>query len=103
MIRCICISDEGRPKEIPENRWPKKDNEYHITFVAFCLPARIQGCSLYELFLDESNAPYEYYKLSRFGIHKEDLEAFIQLCLDCTDLNQLQIEDLVQESELQVM
>jgi hypothetical protein len=103
MVKCICIDDENRPAQIPASKWVKKDNEYHITFVAFCLPQSIQGLSLYELPLDESCSPYQYFKASRFAIHKEDWDAFIELCKDCTDLNELEITKLVEDAQLEVV
>lgn len=103
MIRCLCIDDDGRPAEIPADKWPKVDNEYHITFVAFCHPQMVQGCNLNEIFLDENNAPYEYYKLTRFAIHMEDWEAFVQLCKDCTDLDDVVIENLIESLHMETI
>lgn len=104
MVPCICIKDEGRPAEIPADKWVVKDEQYRITHVYFHPnQGGIQGCTLYEKPLDESCKPYETFKLSRFAIHHDDLEAFIELCKMCTDLNDLEIEKLIEESELQTV
>lgn len=61
----------------------------------------IQGVSLYEKPLDETCAPYESFRLSRFAILFEDLELFIALLKNCTDLNDIQIEELMKEIEFE--
>jgi hypothetical protein len=53
--------------------------------------------------LDESCKPYETFKLSRFAIHHDDLQDFIELCKMCTELNELEITKLIEESELQTV
>ncbi len=98
MIRCICINDKNRPAEIPARLWVTEGELYHITFVAFCLPQKTHGVSLYEKPLDESCMPHEYFRMDRFAILREDLDLFIQLCKDCSDLDDLVVEDLVKES-----
>lgn len=103
MVNCICINDKRKPAEIPADRWVKKDEEYRITHVYFHPKQGIQGCTLYEKPLDESCKPYETFKLSRFAIHLEDLPAFIELCKLCTELNDVEIKQLIEESELQTI
>ncbi len=103
MIDCICIDDKNRPKEIPEEKWVKEEEGYKITHV-YIHPNQggIQGVTLYEKPLDESCPPYETFKLSRFAIRASDLEAFIELCKSCSDLNDVDVMKLVEESELQL-
>ena len=103
MVNCICINDEGRPAQIGPEKWVKKDDQYRITHVYFHPKQGIQGCTLYEKPLDESCQPYETFKLARFAIHHDDLEAFIELCRMCTELNDVEIEKLIEESELQLV
>ena len=101
MIKCICIDDSNRPKEIPENKWIKKDNEYHIVWVLKMLNQNnIQGVQLAEITLDESCYPYEAFKMSRFAINIEDLEKLIELMEDCTNFNKELVLDLVKDLEL---
>lgn len=103
MVNCICINDENRPVQIPIEKWVKKDDQYRITHVYFHPKQGIQGCTLYEKPLDETCKPYETFKLSRFAIHLEDLPAFIELCKMCTELNDVEIKELIEESELQTI
>ncbi len=103
MIPCIRINSQNRPKEIPLNKFVVEGEKYHITFIALCLPQNILAFSIYEKPLNESNAPYEYFGGYRFGIAKEDLEAFFQMCKDCHDLNDLDIEMLIENSKLETV
>jgi hypothetical protein len=63
----------------------------------------IQGCSLYEKPLDESCAPYESFRLSRFAINAENLERLIELIKDCTELNDVDVKKLIEESQLELV
>ena len=104
MIDCICIDDSNRPKEIPADKWIKKDEDYKITHVYIHVnQGGIQGVTLYEKPLDESCKPYESFKLSRFAIHKDDLLAFIELCKSCAELDNVDVMQLIEESELQLV
>lgn len=104
MIDCICIDDENRPKEIPADKWVKKDEAYKITHVYIHVnQGGIQGVTLYEKPLDESCKPFETFKLSRFAIKLEDLDAFIELCKSCSELDEVDIRHLIEESELQTV
>lgn len=102
MIPCICIDDANKPLPIPKEKWVKLDEEYHIDLITIH-PNQgfIQGCSLHEKPL-ENCAPFEYFKLSRFAIKLEDLEALIQLMKDSTELNDLDISKLLKESGIQI-
>jgi len=101
-IKVKCIDDSNKPKEIPNNKWVKKDSEYELTFIAWCLPLKCQGFSLAEIELDDTCLPYEYFNAQRFAIKEEDLEAFLQLAKDCTDLNDLNLEELLEETKVNV-
>jgi hypothetical protein len=104
MVKCICIDDSDKSKFIHSSEWIKKDNEYSIIFVSFH-PGQggIQGCLLAEVSLTEKSKPYEYYKLSRFAILKSDWDKFIELCKNCTELDNVSIEELIKETELQII
>lgn len=47
--------------------------------------------------------PYETYRLSRFAIKLEDYGKFIELAESCSDLSKIDIQKLIEESELQVV
>ena len=103
MIKCICINDSNKPIEIPSSNWIKKDENYHITHIYYHPDQGIQGCSLYEKPLGEDCTPYESFKLSRFAINVDDLESLIELMKNCTELNDVDIQQLIEESELELI
>jgi len=103
MIECVCINDKDKPKEIPLNDWIVLDEKYHITHIFYHPNQGIQGCSLYEKPLGEHCSPYESFKLSRFAIDIKDLESLIELIKNCTELNDLDIKELLKSSELEII
>lgn len=103
MIKCICIDDANKPVEISSSNWIKKEETYHITHIYYHPNQGIQGCSLYEKPLGEDCYPYESFKLSRFGISIDDLEKFIEFMKLCTELNDVDIKTLIEESQLELI
>lgn len=101
MIPCICINDKEKPEEVCPTEWVKQGNEYNITHVYFHPMQGIQGCELKEVKLTQKSYPYEAYALSRFGVTPENMERLIQMMLDCSELNKVDIEKLLEESKLQ--
>lgn len=97
MIPCICINDQNRPKEIPANKWVQKEKKYHITYVYWHPKQKIQGVDLAEIELDEKCLPYQTFKINRFAIPLSELENFITLCKECTNMNSVDIHSLIEE------
>jgi hypothetical protein len=102
-VRCKCIDDSKRPKEIKPSLWIKKDQEYHITHIYWHPQQSIQGFEIAEIFLDDSCYPYVSFALKRFGILAEDLEKFKALLKDCSDLNDIDISNLIEEVNLELV
>ena len=102
-VRCICVDDFGRPLEIPPSKCVVKDKEYHITHIFYHPQQKIQGVEVAEIFLDGSCFPYQSFALSRFGIAKEDLESFLEMLKDCTELNKVEIDNIVEELTLETV
>ncbi len=100
MIKCICIDDTGKPNEISAEKWVKLDENYHITHIYWHPNQGIQGVSIYEKPLDESCAPYESFRLTRFGIAIKDFDKFIELIKNCSDLDDLDISELIKGIEI---
>jgi hypothetical protein len=97
MIRCICIDDTNRPEDLPLSRWVKKDKQYHINYIyEHLLQGGILGVCLNEIDLLELKTQYSSFKITRFGIHTEDLQKFIELCKDTAELSDINIEELVE-------
>lgn len=93
-IECICVDDKGKPLEIPQEKWVKEGEKYHITHIFVMIQqGKIKGCELAEFDISDC-LPYNCYRLSRFAIKAEDLQKLMQLISDCDELNQLSTEDL---------
>ena len=99
MIECICIDDSNRPKEIPQNKWVKKGDTYHIIYTVYSLTSKELGVDLYEVSLDDCCPPYEWYALRRFAFTEENLLKLIQLIKDCND-TAFSMDELLKQTEL---
>lgn len=95
-IKCICVDDTNRPKEIPKDKWVKKGQEYTIIFAIVVLPQRELGIQLDEIDLDESCAPYEYFLAKRFGFRFQDLGRLAEFIDQCGQVN-LSMQELMEE------
>lgn len=96
-IPCICIDDKKKPKEIPQNLWITEQEKYTITHIYLHVnQGNIQGVELAERDISKCK-PYETFRLTRFAISVDDMPKFLQMLKDCTDLNDIQIDDFVQE------
>ena len=102
-----CIDDTNRPKEIPVEKWIVKDEEYRILGIYVHVnQGRIQGVTLVEKPLDETCRPYQTFALRRFAFRLEDIPALIQLAKDCSDIQELNnqdIEELIREQVLEII
>lgn len=93
-IECVCIDDKNKPKEIPGNKWVKKDDTYHVTHVFIMRNQNnIQGCELAEFDIS-MHEPYNCYRLSRFAFTTENLLKLIEMIKDCDELNSLEDVDI---------
>jgi hypothetical protein len=101
MPRLKCIDASNRPKEIPKKKWLTKGMEYTATWITVHPNQNnIQGVMLAEIFLDETCAPFETFKLSRFAIHKDDIDAFIKLAEECSGFSSDVIEEILEKEKL---
>ena len=103
MIKIKCINDKDKPVEVDRNEWIKEGVEYEIVSVSWHPNQKCNGCQLAEVALTEKSYPYEFYKLNRFAIQEKDLEKFLELVQNCTDLNDLNLEELLKETEIEVV
>ena len=100
MIPVTCINDKNNPG-VPPSKWVKQDEEYHVTFTVTVLPQKVLAFSLYEKPLDKATCyPYEYFMANRFAVKQEDLEALIELIKDCSDTAGIDINELLENSQL---
>lgn len=103
MVKCFCVDDSKKPDEIPAANWVAMGEPYRITEVALCLPQKVLGFSLYEKPLGESCKPWEYFTSNRFVIPEDQLFYFFELCDNCKELDGLNINELMKQSNLQVV
>ena len=100
-VKCKCINDSNRPKEIPPKKWIKKDQEYHITHIYYHIIQKKSGFELSEIFLDDSCFPYVSFDANRFAIPQEETEKLFQMLKDCTELDDIDIRELIEEEYLE--
>ena len=100
MVPCICIDDTKKPNEIPQDKWVKKGEQYHVIYTAYCIPSKEVGVYLDELSLDDCCLPYEYYALRRFAFTKEALEQLIELIKNCNDTS-FSMDELLKQTQLE--
>lgn len=71
-MRVVCINDNNRPKQIPVDKWIKKDETYTVIATTMMNIQRNKvGVKLAEIELGQSCFPYEYFDADRFAIAKE--------------------------------
>jgi hypothetical protein len=98
MIKCICINDKNKPKEIPESKWVKKGEEYTVIFTIMVMPQRELALQLDEIDLDESCMPYEYFLATRFAFDEDDVMELLEFINQCIDVN-LSINELINQKK----
>ena len=87
-LKLLCVDDTNKPFEIPTNKWVKKGEWYHPSRIFVHVEqGYIQGVEVEEIELDESNHPYESYKLTRFACPMTLFPLLIKLVRDCSELN----------------
>ena len=98
MIPALCIDDSFKPNDIPNNKWVKKGNIYHVIYTVTVLPQGKLAFHLHEIDLDESCYPYQYFLASRFAFTEENLDKLVDLIRDCND-TAFSIEELMEQAE----
>jgi len=102
MIPCICIDDSHKPNEIPNSKWVKKFEKYHVIYTITVLPQRILAFHLSEIELTENEYPYEYFAASRFAFTKDDLEKLHQMIKDCSESDE-SVNDLINQCKYELV
>ena len=103
MIKVKCINDKDKSKFIHPTEWIVKDKEYHIIYISWHPQQRCNGCLLSEVTLTEKSKPFEYYRMDRFAIPVESLEDLLELAKNCADLGDINIDELLKETEIKVL
>lgn len=97
MVEVMCINDRNKPKEIPSEKWVKERNLYTITHLYWHPDQKVMSCKLRELNIDEGYEPYNAFMLKRFAILQADLEKFRELAEACSDLNNVDLDEMIEE------
>lgn len=100
-VKCLCINNKNRPSEVLPQNWINEGTEYTINYVYYHVNQGIQGVTLDEV--QTKSEKYSSYRLDRFAFTKEGIEQLIELMQDCTELGKLDIQELIKESELQLI
>tara|TARA_R110000868_G_scaffold17893_2_gene78029 strand:- start:176 stop:484 length:309 start_codon:yes stop_codon:yes gene_type:complete len=99
MIPCICIDATNKPNDIPNNKWLKKNQEYHVIYTITVLPQKQLAFHLAEIELDETCYPYQYFLANRFAFTEENLLLLMELIKDCSDTD-FSMDELIKQTEI---
>ena len=96
-IPAYCVDDTKKPNQIPSNKWIKNGEKYHITHIFKQMTQLgIQGVELAEIDISDCS-PYNSFRLNRFIIDLVDLPKLIEMMKHCSDLNEIDITNLIEE------
>lgn len=96
MIKCLCINDNNKPIQIPNEKWLKKGREYTLLFSMTVLPQKQLAFQVNEIDLDDSCSPYTWFLANRFAFREEDLQRLIEFIQDCNQIT-FSVNELVKE------
>jgi hypothetical protein len=99
MIPVVCINDKDKPKEVHADEWIEKGEVYHIVHVYFHPAQSVQGVELKEVKLTERSYPYTSFNLKRFAIPINQVHEFGMLVKQCSELNDVDISELIEHLE----
>jgi hypothetical protein len=95
-VTVICINDKDRPNEVPNTRWIKQGEVYHIVQIdKLNAQGGIYGCKLDEIDNDDLT-PYEYFRLDRFAVPEQLTEE--DAILEKIDISEL--KEILKEQEV---
>lgn len=96
-IECLCVDDQNKPKEIPNNLWVKKNNKYQVIHIfAMVNQKGIKGCEIAEIDLGGLK-PYNCFRLDRFAFTEEGLKQLTEMMKHCTELNNIEISKIIEK------
>lgn len=80
-MRVLCINDENKPTQIPQEQWIKVGKLYTVTqIIALPLQPGMTGFLLKEVSLSPDCFPYEFYNSKRFvEVFEKEQEAVAAL------------------------
>lgn len=102
-VECICIDAKNRPKEIPLNKWISEGIKYTIIHTGYTVQTRLIACTLAEVKLGKINGLEIGFKIERFAFDEENYKNLQELMKICTELNDVDISELLEEKELEII
>ena len=82
-MKVVCIRDENKPKNIPQEKWVVKGNIYTVVYaVNMSIQVGKLGYKLAEIDLDEVCFPYKYFSADRFRPAQESDVTILEESLD---------------------
>lgn len=102
-VECYCADAKNKPVIIPLNKWVIEGEKYHIIHVGTTIGSKIPTVTLSEIHLGKEYYPYEGFKLNRFAFTVEGLKQLIELMKSCSELNKVNIDELIEESNLEIL
>lgn len=100
-VECLCIDAANRPSEVLPQNWISKGIQYHIIHVYYYPNQGIQGVLLEEV--STKSEKYDSYRLTRFAFTEEGFYKLRELMKLCTELNEVDINKLIEESNLETV
>lgn len=103
MVDCICIDAKNKPVIIPDELWVKEKENYQITHIYRMVNQKgIQGCDIKGKDIS-AYIPYNCFRLDRFAFTEENITKLIEMMKECTDLNDADITELLEQLELETI
>jgi len=99
MIKCLCINDNNKPIQIPNEKWLKKGKEYTLLFSMTVLPQKQLAFQVNEIDLDDSCSPYTWFLANRFAFREEDLQRLVEFIKECNKIT-FSVNELMKETNL---
>ena len=100
-VRAVCIDDKRLPSEIPSSHRIKQGKWYTITHVYILQNEDQKGelaVDIAEIDLTPLTLPFEHWKADRFGMSVDDLPKLAKLAEECSEANNVDIDELLEES-----
>ena len=99
MIKCLCINDNNKPIQIPNEKWLEKGREYTLLFSMTVLPQKQLAFQVNEIDLDDSCSPFTWFLANRFAFRQEDLEKLAEFIHDCNKIT-FSVKELMKETNI---
>ncbi len=101
MIKCLCVNDDNKPNQIPQDKWLEKGKEYTLAFTMTVLPQKQLALQVEEIDLDDSCSPYTWFLANRFKFREEDLQKLIEFIKECNHIT-FSVKELMKQTKVSI-